>query len=269
MDQYFKQNKELWDNWAQIHAESEYYDVASFKAGKSSLNTLVREEVGDVEGKSLLHLQCHFGKDTLSWARLGAKVTGADFSEKAIEIARGLAADVGIEADFVCCNLYDLPNVLKGEFDIVFTSYGAIYWLPDMKAWGEVIAHFLKPGGTFYIAEFHPFVMVFDNDLPETDLRLEYSYFQRPEEPLRFETHGTYADRTADYHSVEYGWNHTMGEIINSLIDAGLRIEFLHEFPFSVEQTFQGMVRGEDGWFRLKEKDGVLPLMFSLRATKI
>jgi SAM-dependent methyltransferase len=271
VDEYRTANKTLWNEWAPLHYGSELYDVEGFKAGKLGLFPLEREEVGDVAGKSLLHLQCHFGKDTLSWARLGARVTGADFSEEAIMLARRLSAEIGVPATFVCSDLYALPEALDGheQFDIVFTSYGALSWLPAMAGWARVIDHFLKPGGLFYIAEFHPFTYVFDNRSDEgtTELRVTYPYFDIGE-PLRFETEGSYAVST-DHTGIEYYWPHSMGDIVNSLLAVGLRLEFLHEHPFSVDGSmFAGMVKGEDGYYRLTGQNVELPLMFSIKAWK-
>jgi SAM-dependent methyltransferase len=243
------------------------YNSARFKAGRSSLKDLELREIGGVQGKSLLHLQCHFGHDTLSWARLGATVTGADFSERAIELARSLSKDLEIPARFVLSDLYSLPDALHDTFDVVFTSYGALAWLPDIPRWGQVVAHFLKPGGTFYVADAHPFLQVFDDD-DKSDLKVRYPYFQGPE-PLKFEVKGSYADPDADYTGVEYGWNHTVGDYINALIDAGLRIEFFHEFPFMGWQALPFMQKGEDGLWRLPDgTDKKIPLLFSLKATK-
>ena len=163
MDEYTQANRRHWDEIVPIHAGSEFYDVGSFKAGKSKLKPVELEELGDVRGKTMLHLQCHFGLDTLSWAREGAIVTGADFSGQAIETARALAAETGVEARFVVSDLYALPENLEGQFDIVFTSYGAIYWLPDIRRWAQIAAHFVRPGGTFYIVEFHPFAWVYSS----------------------------------------------------------------------------------------------------------
>src|SRR3954464_11903705 len=154
-DEYIQSNRKLWNDWTGIHAQSEFYDVESFKEGKFRLHPIEKEELGDVRGKTLLHLQCHFGLDTLSWANLGAIVTGADFSDKAIDLARELSRETGLPATFICSNIYDLPAALEGQFDIVFTSHGVLGWLPDMPNWGKVVAHFLKPGGTFYVAEVH------------------------------------------------------------------------------------------------------------------
>ncbi len=266
MDDYLASNRTLWNNWASIHARSAFYDVEGFKAGKSSLQPLEVEEVGEVSGKSLLHLQCHFGMDTLSWARRGAIVTGVDFSETAIELARSLGDEIGVPANWVHSEIYSLPDALTGQFDIVFTSYGTIWWLPDLPRWAEVIQHFLKPGGTFYIADSHPVAMMFEEEGGER-LQLTYPYFTG-REPLRFETKGSYADPDADYQGVEYGWNHSLGEIINSLVNAGLRIEFLHELPYISWQMFPSMQRGDDGWWYLPENRTPIPLLFSVKATK-
>jgi SAM-dependent methyltransferase len=271
MDEYRKSNLELWNNWALLHVASDAYHVESFKAGKNSLRPIELEEVGDVAGKTLLHLQCHFGKDTLSWARLGATVTGVDFSDEAIRIARELSAGLAIPATFVQSDIYDLPNVLSGQFDIVFVSYGAIYWLNDLDEWARIAASYLKPGGLFYIAEFHPFPMVFEDAEDGQSLKIAYPSRSRSDEPLRFETHGSYAVPDADYHAVEYGWNHSMSDIINSLIKAGLQIEFLHEYHFSADRSmFKALEPTGDGWYQLKNpvERAAIPLMFSIRAHK-
>lgn len=266
MEEFKLSNQTLWNNWTEIHEKSAFYDLEGFKAGRQSLKPTEIGELGDVSGKSLLHLQCHFGQDTLSWARLGATVTGADFSDRAIELARSLAAELDIDARFVQSDLYRLPDVLGGEFDIVYTSYGVLYWLPDLPRWGEIVARYLKPGGTFYIVEYHPFSYVFENE-DVTDLQVAYPYFG-DQEPLRFDTHGSYADPEADFHFVEYGWQHTLGDILNSLIDAGLRIGYLHEFPYSWEQRLPFQEQDQDGAWRLPESERAIPLMFSLKAMK-
>ena len=227
------------------------------------------EELGNVAGKTLLHLQCHFGLDSLSWARLGARVTGVDFSDQAIALARSLSQEVGLEAEFVCSDIYELPQVLAGQFDIVYTSYGVLAWLPDLKNWAAVIAHFLKPGGVFFIAEFHPFAMVFDNSETATGLRIQYPYFH-PAEPYKFDVQGSYIDRQAEVNQkVEYEWDHSLGEIVDALLAAGLRLEFLHEYPYCTYAMFPSLMEQcSDGMWRLKEGDGSIPLMFSIRASK-
>jgi len=267
--EYLEANRQHWDELVPIHFRSNYYDVETFRAGKTSLHALERQELGGVSGKTLLHLQCHFGLDTLSWAREGATVTGVDFSEPAIEAARELADECGIEARFVVSDVYSLPQRLEGRFDVVFTSYGALCWLPDIKRWAGVVAHFLRPGGTFYIVEFHAMSGVFSTDPWEvTDLVVREPYFPT-DEPLVFEDNGSYADRDAKLaNRLTYSWPHPVGEVVTALIDAGLRIEFLHEFPFTIEQIFPFMERAPDGYWRLTQGDGSVPLLYSIKATK-
>jgi SAM-dependent methyltransferase len=268
VDGYKAANCALWDEWTAIHVKSEFYDVEGFKRGEMRLHSLEREEVGDVAGKSLLHLQCHFGLGTLSWARLGATVTGVDFSAKSIEQARALAAEVKIPANFVCSEIDDLPEALSGKFDIVFTSYGVLPWLPDLNRWASVIAHFLKPGGFFYIAESHPITCIFDDAEGTSELVIKYPYFETGE-PLEWKVQGSYADRSAHVaQPVSYEWIHPMADIINALIGAGLRIEFLHEFPYAAWQLLPFMVEGPDGLWRLPRGEALLPLLFSIRARK-
>ena len=181
-DRYMEANRRSWDARTPTHFGSRFYDVDGFRAGASSLNSIEVEEVGDVDGKSLLHLQCHFGMDTMSWARLGARTTGVDFSEEAISRARSLSEELDIDAKFVVSNVYDLPDVLDGRFDVVFTSYGVLTWLPDLDRWAEVVAHFLEPGGFFYIVDGHPFGSVFYNEEDAVGLRPFYPY--SPAEPV-------------------------------------------------------------------------------------
>ncbi len=164
MDEYRRANQDLWDEYTRINAASSMYDLAGFKAGRNALHPLEIQELGDVRGKSLLHLQCHFGMDTLTWARLGAQVTGVDFAPDAVRLARSLAGELGLAARFIQSDLYDLPNHLDETFDIVFTSYGALTWLSDIPGWAQVAARYVRPGGTFYIAEFHPAACMFSDE---------------------------------------------------------------------------------------------------------
>jgi 2-polyprenyl-3-methyl-5-hydroxy-6-metoxy-1,4-benzoquinol methylase len=262
---YMDANKAMWDEYAAIHPGSAFYDLQGFKNGANKLNPLEREEVGDVRGKSLLHLQCHFGLDTLSWARLGASVTGVDFSPTAIRQAESLSAELHIPASFICCNLFDLPAHLHEQFDIVFTSYGVLCWLDDIQHWAQIAASYVKPGGCFYIAEFHPFALVFDDEASE--LRYRYPYFLK--EPLSFEIKGTYADPAAQVKaSTEYEWQHTLADIVTALVDAGLHIEFLHEHPFTVYQQLPMLQADGTGYWRFPQGAQPIPLMFSLKATK-
>ena len=263
-------NRSLWDAWTAIHAAGEFYDLEGFKAGGVRLRPYEIEMIGDVTGKTLLHLQCHFGIDTLSWARLGARVTGADLSPAAVELARSLADELGFpEARFVQSNLYDLPDVLDGRFDVVYTSRGVLGWLPDIAAWARVVAHFVAPGGTFFITEAHPVMNVFENEGVEPgELRLVYPYWEHAT-PLTFEVKGSYADRDAEVHDqVEHSWDHGLGEIVTALIEAGLVVTALVEHPF-LDWKVDFLVEDEAGKYRLPPGTaGELPLMFSLKATK-
>ena len=227
---YFQRNLEYWNEVTPIHAWSAFYDVDGFRSGKTSLHSIELEELGDVSGKSMLHLQCHFGLDTLSWARMGARVTGVDFSDKAIKLARSLSSELGIEASFINSNVYDLPNKLKGQFDVVFTSYGVLCWLPDLEEWARVIGHFLKPGGTFYMAEDHPFATILRESNHDRGLELDSPYFHS-NEPEKSSKPMSYTGSSARIASPNYEWPHTLGDVVEALVGAGLRIESLHEFP--------------------------------------
>lgn len=264
---YLDANRERWNELTPIHARSAYYGVDAFKAGASTLRSIERDELGDVTGKSLLHLQCHFGLDTLSWARRGATVTGVDFAEDAIALARALAAETGIPATFVRSDIYALPETLTGAFDIVFTSYGVLCWLPDLPAWARVIAHYLKPGGVFFIVDGHPFADVFYNEADAADLRVAYPYFHAPE-PAKWEAAGSYADHTAIVTRPSYEWTHSLNDIVDALTAAGLRIVSLHEFPVCTWARFPFMEEGADGWWRLPAGLPALPLTFSLKAAR-
>ena len=262
---FMNKNRDYWDERVPIHARTSSYGLEQFLAGTNKLNPLEIREVGDVQGKNLLHLQCHFGLDTLSWARLGAHVTGVDFSQPAIELAQDLAQRSNLNARFLCCNLYSLPNHLMGQYDIVFTSYGVLNWLPDISRWAQIVASYVKPGGFFYIADFHPFAMVFDDDINHLEYR--YPYFGN--QAIQFESRGSYADRNVETRiNDEFSWNHTLSEIISGLIENGLRIEFLHEFPFSVFQQFPILEMDENGMWVFPNGQHPIPLMFSLRAVK-
>jgi SAM-dependent methyltransferase len=265
MEDYLNSNRELWNAWTHVNFKSKFYDVAAFRRGENRLDSVVRAGVGDVRDKSLLHLQCHFGMDTLNWARLGAQVTGVDFAGDAIAQAHLLAQEVGIDANFVCANIYDSPNVLSGKFDIVFTSHGVLAWLPDLNKWARVIAHFLKPGGSFFIAEAHPTAYIFDDENKE-DLRVRYPYFHT-DAPGTSQVNGSYSDRNADVHGVEYYWTFGLGDVIDALISAGLQIVELREYDFVAWQMFPFMEQDANGWWRLPKRFPPLPLMFSLKAT--
>ena len=274
MDPYVRKNQELWDEWTEINVRSAFYDVEGFKQQPPPLDPLVREGLGALAGRSVLHLQCHFGMDTLRVAKEARATVGVDLSEKAIAFARGLAAELGIAARFVQTDLYALPDVLEaeldGSFDRVFSSYGAIEWLPDLPRWGQLVARYLAPGGTFFLADGHPTMWMFDGEAQD-GLHLRYPYFQPPEPLAIPPTVGNYADPTAAVTKTAYSWPHAISDTVMALVRAGLVIEDLREhtyivwkaFPFMIEET----VDGEQRW-RLPPDLPQIPLMFSLRARK-
>jgi 2-polyprenyl-3-methyl-5-hydroxy-6-metoxy-1,4-benzoquinol methylase len=259
---HFDANQALWDAKVPVHLDSSFYDMAAFRAGASSLQAIEREGMGDVAGKSLLHLQCHFGQDTLSWAREGATVTGIDLSTKAIETARSISKELNIPATFVCCNLYDLKEHLSGQFDIVFTSYGTIGWLPDLDRWAEVITHFLRPGGTFYIADFHPYLWMLDDAFKQ----VQYSYFNVT--IIEEITEGSYADRDAPIQGRSFSWNHPLSEVVTALISHGLQIESLQEYDYTPWDCFPGLKKIGDRKWVFEHVESKVPYVYSIRAQK-
>jgi SAM-dependent methyltransferase len=266
-------NRALWDELTGIHERSAFYDVEAFLGGASSLTAPELDELGPfVAGKRLLHLQCHFGLDTLSWARLGATVTGVDFSGKAIALARRLAAQSALPATFVESDLY-APAALPDErFDIVFTSWGVLCWLPDLERWARLIADHLSPGGLFYIAEFHPFLFALADDCEEPRLARDSYFHSSAATAWANDGRGSYADPDARVAApVEYQWDHPLGEIVSALTTAGLTIEYLHEFRRLEEhQRLDWPCLGQrpDGSCALRRLRDEFPLAFSLRARR-
>jgi 2-polyprenyl-3-methyl-5-hydroxy-6-metoxy-1,4-benzoquinol methylase len=259
-------NRDMWDERVPIHVAGAFYGVDEFRrdATRLAIQPFEVQELGDVQGLSLVHLQCHFGLDALSWARLGARVTGLDFSGPAVDAATTLAAEVGIEADFVRADLYDAVAALgRRTFDVVYTGKGALIWLPDITRWAEVCAALLAPGGTFYLSEFHPVCDMFSWQT----MALERSYFETA--PLFDDSSGTYADlEAATVHNASYEWQHPLGTVVTALVDAGLRVEFLHEQPFTLYQRWPFLEEGDDGSFVMPAAMVQLPLMYSIRAVK-
>jgi SAM-dependent methyltransferase len=264
MDRMLEKNQQWWDEVTPIHERSAFYDVGGFTRGGNPLSSIEMEELGTVSGKSLLHLQCHFGMDTLSWARLGAKATGVDFSQKAITLAWTLAKRVGVEAQFIQSDIYDLPSVLSREFDVIFTSKGVLCWLPDLARWAQIIAGFLKKGGVFYMYEGHPLLNIFEPSKDGRSMEVKYSYFAGPctEWPPGFD----YAEKETRLSVGTFEWSHPLGEVVNALTHAGLRVQFLHEFPVLFFQANPLMIQDSQGWWHL-EGDKI-PLSVSLRAVK-
>ncbi|MEO0471083.1 MAG: class I SAM-dependent methyltransferase [Bacteroidota bacterium] len=255
-------NKKLWNEKTAVHLQSDFYAVDAFKAGATSLKEIELREIGEVRGKSLLHLQCHFGQDTLSWARLGAEVTGVDLSDAAIDAAKSLSSELDIPANFVCSNVYDTRKHTQEKFDIVFTSYGTIGWLPDLDRWAEVIAQSLKNDGFFYIADFHPVIWMHDEKME----KISYSYFN--DETIKEITEGSYTDRDAPIKNPSYSWNHPISEILNALIKQGLVIELFNEHPYSPWPCFDELEEVGPDRFVFKHLGHKIPYVYSIKARK-
>ena len=257
---YLEINKASWNNKTDAHLASDFYDVEGFLKGNSSLNSIELELLGNVEGKKILHLQCHFGQDTLSLARMGAEVTGVDLSDKAISNANNLAKKLNINATFISCDVYDLPNHLNAEFDIVYTSYGTIGWLPYLDKWASIVSRFLKPSGKFVFVEFHPVVWMFDDDFKE----VKYNYFNNG--PIIEKEEGTYADRGADITQEFVTWNHSMSEVVTSLLNVSLNLNAFQELNYSPYACFRHTIEFEPKKFRIKHLDDKIPMLYSLVA---
>ena len=263
---YLSVNQQGWDRRVQTHVTSEFYDVAGFLKGRSSLQEI--ELAGlEVMGKSLLHLQCHFGLDTLSWARMGADVTGVDLSPAAITQAKSLTEQTGLKANFICSDVYSVPETIATEFDLVFTSYGAIVWLPDLDKWAQVIASKLVAGGQFYMVEFHPAQAVFEG----------YSYFHQDAPDVEDEV--TYTENANDDSNTFMSWSHSLSDVINALIKAGLDINRVDEFAFSPYNCFEGLTEEtlelelpqgleQRKRYFVEHKGQRLPLTYAISATK-
>jgi len=257
-DNYLEINKENWNKRTEAHVESEFYDVPSFLKGKTSLNPPEIGLLGDLKGKSVLHLQCHFGLDTLSMQRMGASATGVDLSDKAIEQARNLAQKTGLDSRFVCCDVYSLPSHLNEQFDIVFTSYGTVGWLPDINKWGEIVKRFLKPRGKFVMVDFHPALWMLDEEKMET---VKYRYFN--DAAIIDEEEGSYGDRNNKEAIVSVSWNHGLAEIVNALLSQKLRMEHFDEYDYSCYDCFANMRKDGEHCYRPDRAESKIPMMYS------
>ena len=261
-------NQAMWNEKTPLHLASPYYDVAGFKAGRMSLRPHEIADLGDVAGKKLIHLQCHFGLDTLSWARLGAHVTGLDFSEPAVRAATELAREIGIDARFVTSDVYDAPAAAgHADFDIVYTGVGALCWLPDLQRWATVVRDLLRPGGQLYLFEFHPVKWMIEGG-PANEIAIRDDYFTPPE---GYTGAGgvTYADKSIPADATPtVQWNHPLGEVVTALANAGLGIVALRELDRDVLCQWDMMVPTEDGMYRMPPDRPSLPLMYVLRARR-
>ena len=261
-EDYVAKNRRAWNNKVATHLQSDFYDVPGFLEGKSSLQEIELGLLGDLVGKSVLHLQCHFGLDTLSLGRMGAEATGVDLSDKAIKTAQELVEKSGIPARFICCDLYDLPDHLDEQFDLVFTTYGTIGWLPDLNKWASLINRFLKPGGELLFVEFHPVVWMFNEDFTEVG----YDYFNT--QPIVETETGTYTDPEAPLEQEFVAWNHSLGEVLGSLLNNGLEITFFEEYDYSPYDCFKGTVEVAACRYRIGNLGHKIPMVYALKAKK-
>lgn len=260
---YIKINRKLWNDKTEVHFKSKFYDVDSFLAGKSSLNSIELDLLGGVKGKSILHLQCHFGMDTISLSRLGANAVGVDFSENSIQKAKELAKKANTKTEFILSDIYELEDKLRSAFDIVFTSYGTIGWLPDMNKWAGIVSKFLKPGGKFIMVEFHPVLFMFSYDFS----KIEYNYFNTG--AIEEITEGTYTDRNAPLVNQSVSWDHSLSEVIGALINSGLHVERFEEFDYSPYDCFEKTVEVERGKYQIKGLEKKIPMLYSIQATSV
>jgi SAM-dependent methyltransferase len=256
----------MWNEKTPLHLKSPVYDLDGFKAGRLSLKPHEVSDLGDVTGKDLLHLQCHIGLDTLSWGRLGARVTGLDFSNASVEAARRLSQAIGVEAHFVEADVYDAVSALgRARFDIVYTGVGALCWLPDIAGWARTVRNLLRPGGQLYLFEFHPveWILSEGDDYPT----IAFDYFT---DAAGYRDGGgvVYADSdTPVQANATVQWNHSLGDVVTAVVEAGLRIDSLREMDREVIQRWRVMDATEDGMFKLPADRPSLPLMYVLRAS--
>lgn len=262
MPNYTNINKRWWNTITPIHAKSPLYNLKAFKKGTTSLQDLEQKEIGDVKGKTMLHVLCHFGMDSLSWARKGAIVTGVDISETAISLAKKLSQETHTPATFLCSDFYNLPTILHKKFDIIFMSYGVLLWLSDINKWADIVKQLLKKNGYMYIVDLHPFTNILSYNL-----KMTYDYFDKG--PFKDDATGSYTNWNEKTKGVTYEWSYTMSDIVNALLQSGLTIEFLHEFPYTMYNQFPGhMKKNSKGQYELKNKNMQIPLLFSLKAKK-
>ena len=258
---YVEKNRVAWNQRTVVHIDSAFYGQEAFLKGKNTLCEPELRLLGNVSGKKILHLQCHFGQDSISLARMGASVTGVDLSDKAVEKAKSLAKELNVDARFICCDLFELPHHLEEQYDMVFTSYGTIGWLPDLDKWAAIIARYLKPGGRFVFAEFHPVVWMFDNDFGEV------AYHYAKAAPIIEKEEGTYADLSAPITTEMITWNHGIGEVLTSLLHHGLAINSFTEYDYSPYNCFRHTIEFEPGKFRIEKFGNKIPMMYTLSAT--
>jgi SAM-dependent methyltransferase len=269
-DEHYAINRAWWDERAPAHASSSDYAVQELIADPARLSDVVRFDLprlGDVNGQRGIHLQCHIGTDTISLHRLGAAMTGLDFSSESIAIARRIATDARADVNFVQADVYGAPAVVGAGFDFVYTGIGALCWLPDVKRWAQTVTALLRVGGRLFLREFHPMMWAVDETRTDA-LVLGYPYFEQPE-PDTFDDPGTYVDTAIEFgHNESRSWNHGLGEIVAAVLDAGLELTMLVEHDSVPSDALPGRMHRDDGEWRLIEHQERLPLSYTLQAVK-
>ncbi len=260
---YLEINRKLWNAKTKVHVNSDFYNNDLFLKTKQSLNPIELELLGDISGKSILHLQCHFGQDSISLANLGAQVTAIDISDEAIKEAKGISQKLNVDVNFICTNIYDLPKVLENKFDFVFTSYGTIGWLPDLNKWADIIEKYLKTTGEFIMVEFHPFLWMFDDLFS----KIEFDYFNTS--AIIEEIKGTYADFNSAILNKSVSWNHPISEVLSSLINKNLIVTHFEEYDYSPYPCFKNVSETEKGKFRIQNFGNKIPMLYSLKAKRL
>lgn len=259
--EYFDTNKVLWDKRTEAHITSDFYDMPAFVKGRNSLNKFELDLLGELKGKKILHLQCHFGQDSISLAKMGAEVTALDFSEESIAQARAIADKMGTSVNFVCCNVLEMDQYIEEKFDIVFASYGICGWLPELSKWGALIAERLAPKGRFILVDFHPVIWMFDDNFE----KISYSYFNQG--AIEELDENTYTDSSIAINKKSYWWNHSFSDIISALLNADLQLMQLKEFDHSPYECFKNMVKTEEG-FQIRNMEGKMPLVYAMEYHK-
>ncbi|WP_163930756.1 bifunctional 2-polyprenyl-6-hydroxyphenol methylase/3-demethylubiquinol 3-O-methyltransferase UbiG [Paraferrimonas sp. SM1919] len=255
---YKQINKAAWNARTELHLTSSFYDVDAFLKSKNSLNALELNLLGELTAKSVLHLQCHFGQDSLSMQQLGAQVTGVDIADNAINAAKDLAIKLGLNTQFICQDIFSYFDSNDQQFDVVYASYGTICWLPDIHRWARGVAKQLKAGGRLVFVEFHPIV----------DLLQGYSYFHQTSGDLEVE--GTYTENSGDFKAQTQVWSHTIADVISALASAGLTIDSLLESPLSPYPCFEEVSKSDDDiHYQWLHNGQLVPLVYAITATKL
>ena len=261
--QYIDANRKHWDQRVKIHVGSDFYDNRSFIEGRNTINSIEQPYLQELAGKRVLHLQCHFGQDSISLKRMGAaSVTGVDFSAEAIETARRLAGSIGEEVQFIQCNVLELDKIHDQEYDLIFCSYGVTGWLPSLDKWARNINRFLVSGGRFLYAEFHPVMWMYDSKIHD----VANSYLH--DGVIIEQEEGTYTDGGENLKYTSYGWNYGISEVITPLLNTGMKLKTFKEFDYSPYECWPNMVKTKDG-FQIRTMEGKLPMVYLIEMIKL